>query len=461
MTESPVITSGESLAEVVGGVVVSRGAGGAPQRAVIDSREVREGDLFVGLPGSRVDGGSFAAEVLESGAWGALVSSEWARRQDPGSGWLIGVDDPLRALQDLARQRRRDLGCRVIGITGSNGKTSVKDICRALFGAGAFASRENRNTEIGLPLTILEAPQDTAFLICEMGMRGEGQIAELCEIAEPDVGVITNVGPVHLELLGSMEAIASAKAEILAGIRPGGTAVVPADPGEYLAPHIEGEIEPSPGDRVAVLRFGDSGEVFASGVEVSDEGISAEVNAPAGSRRFEFPFRERHNLSNALAAISAGIASGISLEEMARRAPGIVFSRLRGELVRLEGGSVLINDCYNANPVSMRAALDHLSTFSSERQIAVLGEMGEIGSEAAEFHARTGIHARDVGVDLLIGVGPLARSYEPDEWFETASEAAARLIEIIGGDDTILVKGSRSVGLEEIAETLDLEAGSA
>lgn len=459
MSGSPRLVSGDALAEVAGGSVVSSGTQGLPARAVIDSREAGEGDLFFGLPGSSSDGGAFAEAAIEAGAWGAVVSREWASRINPDDAWLIAVDDPLEALHRVAHQRRRDLDCRVVGITGSNGKTSVKDICRALLGERSFASRENRNTEIGLPLTILEAPADTEFLICEMGMRGVGQISELCEIAEPDVGVITNVGPVHLELLGSIEAIAAAKAEMLSGIRPGGVAVVPSEPGEYLAPHIAGDADPHPGEGVRLLRFGEGGEVFASGLEIEAGQISAEINATSGSHRFDFPFAEAHNLTNALAAISVGVALGIDLDEMARRTPGIELSSLRGEQVQLEGGSVLINDCYNANPVSMRAALDHLSSAASGRKLAVLGEMGELGPDAHTFHRHTGEHARQCGVELLIGVGEMAREYEPDLWFASAPEAAGALPELIAEGDTILVKGSRAVGLEVVAERLAGEGG--
>ncbi|MFM8527846.1 MAG: UDP-N-acetylmuramoyl-tripeptide--D-alanyl-D-alanine ligase, partial [bacterium] len=346
-----------------------------------------------------------------------------------------------------------DLECKVVGITGSNGKTTVKDICRVLLGESTHASRENRNTEIGVPLTILEAPADTEFLICEMGMRGAGQITELCEIAEPDVGVVTNVGPVHLELLGSIEAIAAAKAEMLAGIKGGGTAVVPADAG-YLGPHLGGELEPSTAEGVEILRFGPGGDVFAGAVDLLGGGIRTEVEARGETCELSFPFSGEHNLLNALAAISVGIALEVDLATMARRAPGVVFSRLRGELVRLTGGSVLINDCYNANPVSMRAALDHLSTFDADRHLSVLGEMRELGPDADRFHSEVAGHAREVGVVLLIGVGELAKSYEADQWFATAQEAATGLAEVMGANDAVLVKGSRSVGLEAVADRL-------
>lgn len=451
------MNSGEALAEIALGSVLAEGAEGLPVGAAVDSREIKPDELFVGIPGGNVDGGSFASQAIESGAWGVVAGREWLDQVEGAGAWLIASDDPLASLQRVALQRRRDLGCRVVGITGSNGKTTVKDICRAIFGERTYASEQNRNTEIGLPLTILDAPDGTEVLICEMGMRGVGQIAELCQIAEPDVGVITNVGPVHLELLGSIEAIAAAKSELLAGIKPGGTAVVPADPGEYLAPHLSGDLHPSAAEDIDLIRFGDQGEVFASAIEIRPDGMSAEVNAPAGSHRFHFPFTESHNLLNALAAIAAGLALGIDLAAMARRAPEIVFSRLRGEMIRLQSGSMLMNDCYNANPVSMRAALDHLSTLDAGKRVAVLGEMLELGPEAESFHAETGAYAREKGVDLLLGVGEMAKGYSPDRWFATADEAAADLAETIGNDDAVLIKGSRSVGLEVIADRLTEE----
>jgi UDP-N-acetylmuramoyl-tripeptide--D-alanyl-D-alanine ligase len=453
MAGDPAMIAGADLVEAAEGRLVNQGGGGLPSRAVIDSREVRAGDLFVGLPGAACDGGSFAAEAVEKGAWGVLVSSEWADRVKPGEAWVIGTDDPLRSLQRLARQRRRDLDCKVVGITGSNGKTTVKDICRALLGDETHASRENQNTEIGVPLTILEAPADTEFLVCEMGMRGTGQIGELCAIAEPDVGVVTNVGPVHLEILGTIEAIAAAKAEMLSGIKGGGTAVVPADAG-YLGPHISGGLEPGIAEGVEILRFGPGGEVSARGVDFVGDGIRAQVEARGEVCEFTFPFAGEHNLLNALAAISVGIALGIDLATMARRASGVVFSRLRGELVRLTGGSVLINDCYNANPVSMRVALDYLSTFDAGRRLAVLGEMREIGPESERFHSEVASHARAAGVDILVGVGAEAKAYEPDQWFATAEEAAVGLAEVLGDNDVVLIKGSRSVGLEAVADRL-------
>ncbi len=220
----------EQIAAATGAEIVARGGEGVPTRAVIDSGEAGEGDLFVGLRGERVDGGEFAPEALAAGAWGVIVGERRAAGLD--GGWVFAAADPLAAMQDLARAWRRELGAPVVGVTGSVGKTSVKDIARALLPGRVHANRENLNTEIGLPLTLLEAPADIELLVLEMAMRGPGQIAELAAIAEPKVGVITNVGPVHVELLGSVEAIAAAKAEILAALPADGTAVVPVEAGE-------------------------------------------------------------------------------------------------------------------------------------------------------------------------------------------------------------------------------------
>jgi UDP-N-acetylmuramoyl-tripeptide--D-alanyl-D-alanine ligase len=442
--------SAASGAEVLGG----SGGPGGPKRVVIDSREVREGDLFVGLEGERVDGGEFGVRALRAGAWGALIGGQWAQEvaaaREEGiempEGWLFAAVDPLDALQALAREWRRRIGARVVGITGSTGKTSVKDATAALLPVRTHASRENFNTEIGLPLAILEAPADAEALILEMGMRGRGQIAELCEIAEPDVGVITNIGPVHVELLGSIEAVAATKAEIIDGLREGGTAVVPADPGP-LEPHLARAPK--------LISFGPDGNVRAVEVDVEKGETDAFVVTPAGERAFRLPFAEAHNLDNALAAIAVGVALGLPLEGMAENASGIVFSRLRGELVRLPEDATLINDSYNANPVSMRAALDHLATVRAEgRRLAVLGDMRELGALEAVHHREIGMHARARGVQHLIGVGELAAGYAPDVLVADAEAAVPALRDALGPGDVVLVKGSRAVGLERIAESL-------
>jgi UDP-N-acetylmuramoyl-tripeptide--D-alanyl-D-alanine ligase len=439
----------EEIAAALGAEVAAAGKPGSPARATIDSGAAGPDDLFFGLRGANRDGGEFASAAIEAGAWGVVVAPSFrsqlvspsARNRD-FEPWVFVAEDPLAAMQSLARAWRRALDARVAGVTGSVGKTSVKDIARTLLPGRVHANRENLNTEIGLPLTVLEAPEDTDLLVLEMAMRGAGQIAELAAIAEPEVAVITNVGPVHVELLGSVEAIAAAKAELLDSLPPDGVAIAPVAAAE-LEPHLE--------RAPRLLRFGPGGDVEATETTV-DEGVTeALISTPAGSQRFHFPFAEAHNLTNALAAIAAGVALGAPLAEMADRAADIGFSRFRGERIELGDGIVLVNDCYNANPVSMRAALDHLATLGAPRTVAVLGEMGELGPGAAGFHREVGEHARAAGVDLLLGVGLPAREYGPDELVADPGEAAELLAAQLQPGDAVLVKGSRSAGLEAVA----------
>ena len=443
----------DRIASGAGAEIVRRGRHQRPERVVVDSREITPGDLFVGLPGASFDGGDFAGFALASGAWGVLVAADRAKGielDEEVDGWVLAAPDPLAALQGIAREWRRELGCPVVGITGSTGKTSVKDIAHALLPMRVHASPENYNTEIGLPLAILSAPRETEAMVLEMAMRGMGQIAELCQIAEPDVGAITNVGPVHLELLGTLEAIAEAKAELLACLGPLGIAVIPED-ADALEPHLH--------DELRAISFGPGGDVFAHEARVEAGETVAAVGTPHGEAEFRFPFDEAHNLANALAAIAIGVALDAPLAEMAHRAPRITFSRLRGEVLEA-GGVRIVNDCYNANPISMRAALDHLASLDvSGRRIAVLGDMLELGPDAAAYHREAGAHARDLGIGPLLGVGELARDYAPDEWVPDARSAVAPLERLVEAGDAVLVKGSRSVGLELVSDELVARLG--
>ncbi|HEX5899291.1 MAG TPA: UDP-N-acetylmuramoyl-tripeptide--D-alanyl-D-alanine ligase [Solirubrobacteraceae bacterium] len=425
--------SPEQVAQAAGGRLVGpapHAVPPGPSRAVIDSRAAGPGDLFVGLVGEHVDGGRYAAQALAGGAWGVLVGPEHAdaaRCARPGA--VIAAHDPLAALQRLASAWRRALGCPVVGITGSVGKTSTKDILAAMLAQKlrTVANRENLNTEIGLPMTVLEAPTGTGALVLEMGMRGPGQIAELTAIAEPDVGLITAVAPVHLELMGSIEAIAAAKAELVAGLRPGGTAIVPA--GESL-------LEAHRRDDVTTVTFGPGGDV-----EVLPEGL-------------DVPFTSAHMRRNALAALAAARAVGVEPDGLL----DVALSSLRGQRIELAGGIVVVNDCYNANPMSMRAALDDLAASASGRRVAVLGDMLELGPGEARFHAEIGALARAAGVDVLVAVGPraahLADGYGAVIALPDAQAAAATVPGLLQPGDTVLLKGSRGVGLEVVARAL-------
>jgi len=406
-----------------------------PARVVIDSRDVGAGDLFVGLTGGRVDGGRFAPQALAGGAWGVLVGPEHAdaaRCAPPGV--LLAADDPLAALGRLATAWRRSLGAQVVGITGSTGKTSTKDLLAGMLAPHrrTVATAQNLNTEIGLPLTILGAPPGTEVLVLEMAMRGAGQIAELAAIAEPDVGVIVNVGPVHLELLGTIEAIAATKAELIAALEPGGTAIVPASE-PLLEPHRRADVR--------TVTFGPGGDVS---------------ELPAG---LSVPFTSAHMRRNALAALAAARAVGVEPEG----AVTVALSSLRGQRIALPGDIVVVNDCYNANPMSMRAALDDLAASASGRRVAVLGDMLELGPGEVAYHEEIGAVATVAGVDLLVTVGPLAAhigaAFEggSHHHVDDAGAAAALLPDLLEPGDTVLVKASRGVGLEVVAQTLEAE----
>jgi UDP-N-acetylmuramoyl-tripeptide--D-alanyl-D-alanine ligase len=408
---------------------------------VIDSREAGPGDLFVGLPGASADGGEFAQMALNSGAWGAIVASKSA--EGLRGGVVIAVEEPLAGLQRLAREWRRELGAQVIGVTGSTGKTSTKDILAALLRPQlkTHFNRENLNTEIGLPLTILEAERGTEAMVLEMAMRGAGQIADLVAIAEPDVGLIVNVGPVHLELLGTIEAVAAAKAELIRDLGPGAVAVVPA--GEpLLEPHLRDDIE--------TVTFGPGGDVRLRSFDAATG--RAVIDARGTEVVLTLGYKEPHNVQNTVAAVAAATALGLHPEGSV----DVLFSSLRGEVVELDGGVTVVNDCYNANPMSMRAALEHLASTPAERRVAVLGTMAELGPDSDRFHREIGALADRLGIDVLITVGetalPIAEGFASGERYAvgTPEEAGAMLEELAREGDRVLVKGSRSAGLERV-----------
>jgi UDP-N-acetylmuramoyl-tripeptide--D-alanyl-D-alanine ligase len=439
----------ERLAAAAGGTLLAGDPErSGPTRAVIDSRAVEPGDLFVGLPGTSADGSEFAPAALEAGAWGVLVGDDHrepalaavAGARNGSEAAVIAAGDALSALQRLATAWRRELGCKVAGITGSTGKTSTKDILAALLGrrVRTHRSRENFNNQIGLPLTILETQRGTEMLVLEMAMRGEGEIAELAAIAAPDVGVIVNVGPVHLELLGTVERVAAAKAELIRDLPSGAACVVPASE-PLLASHLRDDLD--------TWTFGPGGHVQL----LAMEGPRAEIEARGERIELELPFREPYNLLNTLAAVAAARAAGVPVGGRLE----VRFSSLRGEIVELPGGVVVVNDCYNANPMSMRAALDHLADSPAERRIAVLGTMAELGADSALYHREIGERAAALGVDVLVTVGDGALAYADGFDGETHSvatpeEAGALLEEVARPGDRVLVKGSRSVGLERV-----------
>lgn len=422
----------------------------------IDSRTASAGELFFGLPGATHDGSQFGAEVLRSGVWGVVVEGAFYKQALAAASpqqAVFAVANVTAALGALATAWRVELGEKVVGITGSTGKTSTKDILAALLAQSrnVVATPENLNTEIGMPLVLLSAPRGTQTIVLEMAMRGGGQIAELTAIAQPDVGCIVNVGPVHLEQLGSIEGVAAAKAELIAGLATGAGLVVPA--GERL---LDGHLR----DDLRVLSFGEGGDVRL----VGQHGDALTISAPSGEIELLVPFDAPHMVANVLAAVACcellGASVGGKLD--------VSFSALRGEIVKVLDGVTIINDCYNANPISMRAALTDLAR-SEGRRIAVLGGMAELGDASDQYHAEIAALAVDLGIDAVVTVGELARAYAGTgagagpgvdscggalRHVDTPEAAAELLGHLALPGDTVLVKGSRSVGLEAVASTL-------
>jgi UDP-N-acetylmuramoyl-tripeptide--D-alanyl-D-alanine ligase len=372
----------------------------------IDSRRVRGGELFVAIRGGR----AFLDDARARGAAATLVPA-----------------DDFAAMAAIGRAVRAGITARVVGITGSVGKTSTKDILAALLravGARVVAAEDGFNNEIGLPLTLTRVEADTDVVVTEMGMRGLGQIRALAEIARPQIGLITSIAPVHLELLGSIENVARAKAELLEHVE---IAIVPAH-AAVLEPFLPRGVD--------LRRFG-TPRVEVRGDHCVVDGV-------------ELTFNARHQALNAAAALAVLDALGY---ERPRGPVEVTFSRWRSQEAELPGGGVLINDAWNANPVAMRAALAHLrERAAGRRTVAILGEMAELGDEAPRFHEEIAVELGSV--DVVIGVGELARRYAPTAWAATATEAVALARELVRPGDAVLVKGSRAVGLEVVAEAL-------
>jgi len=384
-----------------------------------DSRDVRAGDLFVALNA----GVAFAADARARGA-ATLVP-----------------DDQEGALAALASLVRSKSDAHVVAVVGSAGKTTTKDILGALCTphARTIWAEKSLNNEIGLPLTVCRLEPDTQILVTEMGMRGLGQVSALCKIAQPHVVVVPHIGPEHLELLGSVERVAEANAEAIASLPAGGTAVVPAH-AEALEPFLTRE------DDIALRRFD------PDDVDMRDGTASFAVGGQ--TIRLELPFTQRHLAVNTLAALHAYEALGLPLDRAQEGVSGIRLSPWRGEEVALPGGGFVVNDAYNANPDSMRAALEHLAERAVERRrIAILGEMAELGAASEAYHREVGALAADLEIEV-IGVGGPARAYEPVAWAPTADEALVLARTLIEPGDAVLVKASRAVGLEGFADEI-------
>ncbi|MGY1691829.1 UDP-N-acetylmuramoyl-tripeptide--D-alanyl-D-alanine ligase [Geodermatophilus sp. SYSU D01105] len=453
------------VAEAVGGRPAP-GAGTVTGKVTVDSRTVAPGDLFVAVPGERVDGHDFLAAAAAAGAVAALTT-----RPDDALPCVV-VDEPVAALGRLAAAVHARLAARgltTLGITGSSGKTSTKDLLgQVLATAGPTVSPPGSyNNDIGLPLTVLDADETTRSLVLEMGSRGPGHIARLCRVARPDVGVVLNVGSAHLGEFGSPEGIAAAKGELVEALPEEGTAVLNADD-----PRVLGMASRT---RARVLTTGRSEEadVRAEDVVLDEAGRARfMLTAAGGSAPVGLQVVGEHQVANALSAAGAALAAGMALPDVAAALSAAVpRSRWRMEVARRADGVTVVNDAYNANPESMRAALAALTRLPGGRRIAVLGGMAELGPGAAAEHERLGRDAVAAGVDLVVAVGPdavgiargasAAGARQDEGTVHVPDRAAARqlLTEVVVPGDVVLVKASRSYGLEVLAADL-LDAGA-
>jgi UDP-N-acetylmuramoyl-tripeptide--D-alanyl-D-alanine ligase len=393
--------------------------GGIVHRIHADSRVARPGDLFV---------------ALNTGV--RFVDDARAR----GAATLV-PDDQHAALAALASLVRGRSDARVVAVVGSTGKTTTKDILGALCAAvvPTVFPEQSQNNEIGLPLTVLRLEPETEVLVVEMGMRGLGQIAELCAVARPDVVLVTHIGPEHLELVGTVENVARANAEALDALPGGGIAVVPAGAQE-LQPYLRDDVDVRPFDPADVDR------------------ANGDWRFRVGGREFDLrlPFAQRHLAQNALAALTAYDALALPLERAQEGMDRIVLSRWRGEELPLPGGGFVVNDAYNANPDSMRAALFDLTERAGRRRrVAVLGEMAELGADSERYHREIGALLSKLGVDALVAVGDGARAYMTPGVAEMRwLERAEGFEDLLRPGDAVLVKASRAVGLEGVPERI-------
>ena len=416
----------------------------------IDTRRLQPGDLFVAIKGERVDGHDYLAEAAARGAVAALVT----RKIDSELPQVL-VNDNVMALGDLASAVRAQRNVRVVGITGSNGKTTVKTLVAAILSrhGRTHVSAGNYNNELGLPLSLLAMPQDTEYAVFEMGAGKPGDIAYLAAIARPDIGLVTLIAPAHLARMGSVEGVAETKGALYQALPVDGIAIINADDG--FARYFGGLA----GTRKQ-LRFGldHPADIGADIIEQRVDGSHFVLSTPHGDAEVAFPLPGRHNIANALAAAAVALALEVPLDTIVaglEQASGVA-GRLRREL--MDGGWTLIDDSYNANPSSMAAAIDTLLLAGGERWL-VLGDMAELGADARALHASVGARARELGVDRLFAVGPLGvatvEAFDAHgEHFNDKPALIAALQAHLHGGVTCLVKGSRSAGMEQVVAAL-------
>lgn len=419
-----------------------------------DTRKIEEGTMFIALKGENFNGNNYVLDAFNKGAKIAIVDEVKCDlnelKEDVA---LIKVQNTGRALMDLAKFYREKLGLKVVGITGSAGKTSTKDLVAAVLSDKykVFKTKGNFNNEIGLPLMILELDSTYDVAILEMGMRGLGQIKELAEIASPDLGIITNIGISHIEILKTRENILKAKMEIATFFDKNNTLVVCGND-DFLGALPEAEYK--------IVKTG-VGENFKIGAKnIALEELSSKFTVYDGEKEEEFSLDMpgEHNISNLMLGIAIAKELGVSFEEMKRGLKNIEATSMRLELIKKDGFSIL-NDCYNSSPVAVKSAIDVMKNIEGKRRIAVLGTMRELGHKSEEAHEEIGKYAKENGIEKVLCFGDFSENIkegygEGCTVYENKEELIKDLLNIICEGDIILVKASRSLKFEEITKAL-------
>src|SRR5438132_1097000 len=428
-----------------------------------DSRTLKRGELFVALRGENFDGHNFVESAAKAGAAGAIVDSTW-KGKVPENFALILAEDPLQAYQNLAASYRRSLSLKVVAITGSNGKTSTKDFAAAVLARRFRVTKTegNFNNHVGLPRTILEATSQDEVAVWEIGMNHPGEVAALAKLAAPDVAILTNIGAAHIEFMGSRETIAAEKGALMEAVDAQGTVVLNAD--DPFTPGMAART------RAKVILAGTTaGTIRASEISQSGSGTDFTILEGAHRCRAQLPVPGLHMVQNALLAVAAGRAFGLSLEDCAA---GLVAAPLTKARLQIKdvGGVQFLDDSYNANPDSMKAALHTLVELDADgKRIAVLGEMRELGDESEGGHREVGETAAALKIDQLIAIGDAATAISDGARHagvrnttvvNSTSEAADLLREIAAPGDLILIKGSRASRTEEVIEHFGLRYSS-
>lgn len=431
------------------------------QGVSIDSRTIKEGNLFV--PIVRIDDGhNYVLKAFENGAVAAL----WQADHDfiPEGFPLIIVNDTLKALQNLAQAYREQLSCKVIGITGSNGKTTVKDMTTSILSTKykVHKTHGNLNGMYGLPLTLLEVEEDTEVVVLEMGMSNAGEIKNLSEIAKPDYAVITMIGLSHLSSLGSREGIASAKLEILEGLNPNGAIIINGD--EPLLTEALPKLQLP--QIISIIRFGEShqNDYFPLTISQNSNGLTFTLNRYKSE--FFVPLLGQHNISNALASMALAECMQMKEQDIHSGLTQLELTGMRMERIYSPRGFLIINDSWNASPVSMKAAIETIANMEGYHQkVLVLGDMMELGDQEHEFHEEIASSIDPSHIHSVYTIGNLSRTivnslrnteFEGEvKHFTSKEELVSACNRILSNEDVILVKGSRSLKLEEICEALN------